>query len=327
MILVTGATGFLGAELVIQLLQREEKIRCTKREDSLIPDILAPYAQKIDWVNADILDFSALEDAFEHVHQVYHCAAMVSFDKKAQNKMTAINVVGTENIVNLCLINGVEKLIHVSSVAALGNAKSGEAVTEKNFWDAYDKNGIYATSKYRSEMEVWRGINEGLNAVIVNPSVIIGKHVGKKGSGRLFLLVANRLEYYTSGNIGIVDVSDVAKSMIMLMESEISGERFLINADNYTYQKFFSEIAAAFGITAPQKSISKFMLMLVVRLSAIGGLFFKNNKGITRDVVNAAFNKKSYQNRKIVDTLKFEFLPVKDSIANTVRSLKGNISN
>lgn len=324
MILVTGATGFLGAELVVQLLESEEKIRCIKRETSLIPKILIPYGQKIEWVNADILDFSALEDAFENINQVYHCAAIVSFDKKDVNKMIAINVVGTENIVNLCLANAVDKLVHVSSVAALGNVKPGEEVTENNFWDAYDKNGNYAVSKYRSEMEVWRGMNEGLKAVIVNPSVIIGENLGENGSGKIFSAVKNGLDYYTNGSTGFVDVKDVASAMISLMNSDIEEERFILSSENYSYKSLLSEIAIAYGIAAPSKSISKFKLMLVDKLSAIGSLFLKSNKRIGNDAINAAFNKKIYQNHKIVDALKFEFIPVKDSIRNTVKILESN---
>ncbi len=320
MILVTGATGFLGAELVKQLMQAGIQLRCIKRGDSKIPEILQNNTA-IEWVDADILDFSDLEDAFSGVTKVYHCAAKISFSKKEERLMNAVNVEGTANIVNLCLEKGI-RLLHVSSVAALGNAKPGEKVTEKNFWDAYDKNGIYAISKYRGEMEVWRGINEGLDAVIVNPSVIIGENVGENGSGQIFKLVANGLKYYTSGNIGLVDVADVAKSMIALMESEISGERFLINAENYTYQEFFTEIARAYGIAPPTKNLPKFMLMLIANMSTIGKLFIENGQGITKDVVKSAFNKTVYSNQKIVSALSVDFMPVKESIERTVRSLR-----
>lgn len=320
MILVTGATGFLGAELAHQLLQTQTKLRCLKRVGSEIPDSLKNNSN-IEWFNADILDYSDLEDAFQGITQVYHCAAKVSFSKADKALMTTVNVEGTANIVNLCMDYGI-KLVHVSSIAALGNAKPGEFVTEKNFWDAYDKNGIYAESKYRSEMEVWRGIHENLDAVIVNPSVIIGENIGESGSGELFKLVADGLKYYPTGNIAVVDVSDVAQSMIKLMNSEISGERFLINSENYSYQKFFTEIALAYGATGPHKKISKFMLSLMSKLSALSSLFFKNSKKITQDVVSAAFSNTVYSNQKIVDTLGIKFIPVSESIEKTVTSLK-----
>ncbi|RRN76612.1 NAD-dependent epimerase/dehydratase family protein, partial [Pseudoxanthomonas sp. SGD-10] len=299
MILVTGATGFLGAELVRQLLETGVRVRCIKRKESKIPEILK-NSIGIEWVEADVLDLSDLEDAFSGVTQVYHCAAKISFSRKEEDFMNAVNVEGTANVVNLCLDNGV-RLLHVSSVATLGNAKQNEAVSEENFWDAYDKNGVYAVSKYRSEMEVWRGINEGLDAVIVNPSVIIGENVGENGSGQIFKLVAAGLKYYTVGSIGLVDVKDVAKCMMLLMQSNKSGERFLVNAENYSYQRFFSEIATSYGMTVPVKSLPKIVLQLVARLSIIGRLFMKNSQGITKDIVSAAFNQTVYSNKKIVD--------------------------
>src|SRR6476469_2899880 len=155
MILVTGASGFLGAELVVQLLQTHFKVRCIKRKTSIIPAQLKPFAEKIEWLDADILDFADLEEAFDGVTHVYHCAAVISFSKDKEAVMKAINVTGTANVVNLCNAYAIKKLVHVSSIAALGNPKAGELTTEKDFWDAYDKNGTYALTKYQAEMEVW----------------------------------------------------------------------------------------------------------------------------------------------------------------------------
>ncbi len=322
MILVTGATGFLGAELVIQLLEREEKIRCTKRETSLIPKVLTPYAEKIEWVNADILDFSALEDAFEDINQVYHCAAVVSFDKKDRDIMMAINVNGTENVVNLCLAFGVSKLVHVSSVAALGNVKPGEEVTENNFWDAYDKNGNYAVSKYRGEMEVWRGMNEGLNAVIVNPSVIIGENLGEAGSGKIFTAVKKGLNYYTNGTTGFVDVKDVAGAMIRLMNSDIVEERFILNSENYSYKELLSKIATRFNLEPPKKQAKKWMLRMISITSGMLNLFIKSPVNLTGELLKSAFNTTRYSNKKVVDAIGIDFIPIDLSITKTVNSLK-----
>ncbi|WP_317044313.1 SDR family NAD(P)-dependent oxidoreductase [Pedobacter ginsengisoli] len=172
MILVTGATGFLGAELINQLTEAGVKVKALKREHSVIPKSISNNAN-IEWLVADINDISSLEDAFEGVDQVYHCAAMISFDPKDKAKLLKVNIEGTSNIVNLCAENNI-RLVHVSSVAALGNAKKGQLITEKDFWEYDPKAHSYAISKYEGEMEVWRGIAEGLDAVIVNPSVIIG---------------------------------------------------------------------------------------------------------------------------------------------------------
>ena len=322
MILVTGATGFLGAELTRQLITRGYSVRCTKRENSNIPDILLPLSGNIEWVNADILDLANLEQAFDRIQQVYHCAAMVSFSRKNEDLLNDINVEGTANIVNLCLERNI-RLVHVSSVAAIGNPKPNEAASEKNVWDAYDKNGVYAVSKYRGEMEVWRGIEEGLNAVIVNPSVIIGENIGKSGSGQIFNLVSKGLKYYTNGKIGLVDVKDVARAMIALMESDVRGERYIVNAENYTYQRFFHEILVANEMQIKQKEIAKWKLILAAKVSVIGDMLLSNSTGLSADVVTAAYNQTVYSNQKIVDALDFEFEPISESIVNTVRNLKG----
>ncbi|WP_353135123.1 NAD-dependent epimerase/dehydratase family protein [Pseudopedobacter sp.] len=322
MILVTGATGFLGAELTRQLITKGYSVRCTKRENSNIPDILLPLSGSIEWVDADILDLANLEQAIEGIQQVYHCAAMVSFNRKNEDLLNEINVEGTANIVNLCLERDI-RLVHVSSVAAIGNPKANEAASEKNVWDAYDKNGVYAISKYRGEMEVWRGIEEGLNAVIVNPSVIIGENIGKSGSGQIFNLVSKGLKYYTNGKIGLVDVKDVAGAMIALMESNIRGERYIVNAENYTYQRFFHEILVANEMQIKQKEIAKWKLILAAKVSVIGDMLLSNSAGLSADVVTAAYNQTEYSNQKIIDALDFEFEPISDSIVNTVRNLKG----
>ncbi|ADY54092.1 NAD-dependent epimerase/dehydratase [Pseudopedobacter saltans DSM 12145] len=320
MILITGATGFLGAELARQLVEAGHQVRCTKRENSTIPKILLSYKSEIEWVNADVLDLSDLEDAFSGVTQVYHCAAKVSFDQKDEKQMNTTNVEGTANIVNLCLDFGA-RLVHVSSVAAIGNPKANEPVTERNFWDAYDKNGRYAISKYQSEMEVWRGIEEGLSAVIVNPSVIIGEHVGENGSGQLFELVAKGLKYYTKGNIGLVDVQDVATIMVKLMESNIENERFILNAENYSYERLFKEIAKSYSVNTDLKPIARWKLNLAVRLSLIAKLFVGNIKGLTQDVVAAAFNQTLYSSDKVKETLQVQFLPLAESIERTAKGI------
>ena len=322
MILVTGATGFLGAELTRQLIAKGHRVRCIKRDNSDIPNILLPLSKNIEWINTDILDLANLEQGMDGIQQVYHCAAMLSFSRKNEDLLNDVNVEGTANIVNLCLERNI-RLVHVSSVAAIGNPKASEPASEKNVWDAYDKNGVYAISKYRGEMEVWRGIEEGLNAVIVNPSVIIGENVGKRGSGQIFNLVSKGLKYYTNGKIGLVDVKDVARAMISLMGSDIKGERYIINAENYTYQRFFHEILEANKMQIKQKEIAKWKLILAAKVSVIGDMLLSNSAGLSADVVTAAYNQTVYSNQKIINALNFEFEPISESIVNTVRNLKG----
>lgn len=320
MILVTGATGFLGTELIQQLSRQGLKLRALKRKTSVVPDLLRNNKQ-IEWVDADINDLSSLEDAFENIAQVYHCAALVSFDPKDKARLLKINIEGTSNIVNLCNHFGA-RLLHVSSVAALGNAKKGALITEKDFWEYDAKAHAYAISKYEAEMEVWRGIAEGLDAVIVNPSVIIGAAAGFKGSGAIFKLVKDGLSFYTSGATGIVDVEDVAKSMISLMNSSESAERFTISAENYHYQEFFTTIANGLGVKAPAREAKAWMLGIAWRAAKLASLFTGKAAALTRDAARSSLNESLYSNEKIKNTIDIKFKPLKQSIAEICAVLR-----
>ena len=321
MILVTGATGFLGAELVIQLLQKETQLRCIKRASSVIPQKLISFNDQIEWVIADILDFSDLEDVMEGVSEVYHCAALVSFDPLLKEKMLAINTEGTANMVNLCIAYQIRKLVHVSSIAALGEAKDDELIDESFFWEGFESHNPYAVSKYRAEMEVWRGFNEGLNGVIVNPSIIIGEDAGSEGSGVLIETIKAGQKYYPRGGTGFVDVKDVAKAMILLMESDHSSERFILNAENYLYKDFIIKVSEGFGITVPKKEAKPWMLSLAWRINAIKNLFKNSKGGLNKATAKSASKLSYFSNAKIKKYLNFEFIPVQDSITKITNSL------
>jgi dihydroflavonol-4-reductase len=275
MILITGATGFLGSELAMQLAKQGNSLRCTKRASSSIPQILLPFAAQIEWVDADLLDIFALDEALEGITQVYHCAAWVSLKRTDKKPMIRTNIRGTANLVDLCLSRQI-RLVHVSSVAAIGLAKPGELTAENDHLDLDREDDGYAISKLESEMEVWRGIAEGLKAVIVNPSIIIGANVGTKGSGQLFETVRKGLKFYTSGSCGFVDVEDVAKSMIALMNSQLTAERYIISAENRNYQQLTAEIAEDFGIKPPSIHAGAFSMAIAWRGAA---LWAKQNFG------------------------------------------------
>jgi nucleoside-diphosphate-sugar epimerase len=321
MVLVTGATGFLGSELVKQLVEKGQPVRAIKREASIIPDSLKNLAQ-VEWINADILNYHKLEDAFEGIEYVYHCAAFISFNPNDKKKLEKINIEGTSNIVNLCLENNIQKLVHVSSVAAIGNAKNGCLISEKNQWEFDGKQHGYSISKYESEMEVWRGIAEGLNAVIVNPALIIGKNAGIKGSGELFETVRKGLKLYTRGCVGLVDVEDVAKSMIRLMESEIKGQRFLINAENWNYKDLFKEIANQSGTNPPAIEARPWMLGIAWRGAKIGSLITGKHCGLTKATARSSVKSHHYSNEKIKQAIGIDFKPIKQSIQEICNALK-----
>jgi len=312
MILVTGATGLLGAELIHQLTGQGKRLRALKRQDSVVPALLENNPL-IDWVVADINDLSALEEAFEGVSAVYHCAALVSFNPRDKMKLLRINIEGTSNVVNLCAEMDI-RLLHVSSVAALGHAKKGKQITEDDYWEYDGAVHTYAISKYEGEMEVWRGVAEGLDAVIVNPSVIIGRNAGFKGSGAIFKLVKNGLGYYTRGATGFVDVEDVAKSMVWLMNSGISGERFTISAENMHYKDFFTAVAEGFGVKAPGREATPWMMGLAWRAAKLASVFTGKSSSLTSDAAKSSLTESLYSNQKIKNTTGIAFKPLKQTI-------------
>ncbi len=319
MILVTGATGFLGSEVALQLLQQGNTIRCTRRAQSIIPDILLEYPAQ--WVEADMLDIFALEDALKGVTQVYHCAAWVSLKQADKKPMINANVMGTANLVNLCALQNI-RLVHVSSVAAIGLAKPGDLITENHHLDQALESDGYAISKLESEMEVWRGIAEGLDAVIVNPSIIIGANAGTTGSGQLFETVRKGLKFYTAGTCGFVDVEDVAKSMIALINTDISGERYIISAENRDYKQLTTEIANGFGVTPPSTLAKPWMLSIAWRASKIIGALTGKNPPIDKVSAQAASLTRNYDNSKIKKAIGIEFKPISETVKGVCERLK-----
>jgi nucleoside-diphosphate-sugar epimerase len=324
MILITGATGFLGAELAQQLTSQGLRVRALKRESGNIPGLLKGNPN-IEWFTADINDLATLEEAFQGITQVYHCAALVSFDPKDKAKMIHVNIEGTSNVVNLCVEHGT-RLLHVSSVAALGEPKKNQQITEDDYWEYSPHVHTYAISKYEGEMEVWRGIAEGLEAVIVNPSVIIGANAGYQGSGALFKLVQDGLSFYTNGSTGLVDVTDVAKCMIELMNSGLQAERYTISAANLTYKELFSSIAEGFGLKPPTREAKPWMLGIAWRAAKLATFFSGRSFGLTSDTVRSSTSYSYYSNDKIKNTTSIAFKPLDQSIREVCAALIKNHS-
>jgi len=311
-ILVTGGTGFLGSTLLQYLIDDGHSVIALKRTSSVIPDPLKS-SSLIQWVDAEITDYFSLEEIIPKVDQVYHCAAKVSYQKEDAAEIIKTNVEGTKHIVNLCLEHQ-KRLLHVSSIAALGFSKKGLAVTEKDKWEYNPKISKYSLAKHESEMEVWRGIAEGLDAVIVNPSVIMGIGWGEKGSRAIFNLVNKGNKIYPLGSVGIVDVSDVAKIMIQLMNSDITSERYILNAENISNQDLLTKISGYLQKPAPHIKATPLMLSLAWRLSKIGSLLSGKKPTLTAESARAANSKLQYDNSKIREKLGYTFKPLDQTL-------------
>lgn len=324
MILVTGGTGLVGSHLLYELTKNGESVRALIRNSKkidLVKKIFSYYSddsenliQKIDWVEGDILDLYSLEQAFTDIKKVYHCAAIVSFDGKDKNQLINANVLGTENVVNLCLSNNIEKLCHVSSIASLGGSLNGEFIDENSKWASSKHHSAYSVSKYKSEMEVWRGIQEGLNAVIVNPSVILGPGFWNSGSGSLFTKAAKGMKYFTTGTTGFVDVRDVVDVMVRLIKSNISNERFILNAENMNYKDLFDKVAEAMHVNKPKREATKKLLKLAVFLDGVASILGIKKREITKEVIRASLSVSKYSNEKVKKAIGKTFLPIETSI-------------
>jgi dihydroflavonol-4-reductase len=318
MILVTGATGLLGSHLLAQLVNEGKKTRALYRSE--IP--VMEGAEAIEWVKGDILDVVALETAMEGVQQVYHCAAMVSFHPKNKAILHKTNIEGTANVVNACLDAGIQKLLFVSSVAALGRIREDRAINESMNWTEESSNSEYGKSKYFSEMEVWRGIGEGLNAVIVNPTIILGAGDWDNGSSGIFKSAYNEFPWYAEGTSGFVDVEDVVRAMILLMESKFSSERFILSGANLPYKEIFSQIGRNFHKKPAHKKVTPFLAAIVWRLEAVKAMFTGKEPLLTKETAKTAQTKANFDNRKLTRFfLNFEYTPMNQSLERICNEL------
>jgi nucleoside-diphosphate-sugar epimerase len=328
MVLVTGATGLVGSHLLLELLRNGKQVRALKRagsSTSTVDRIFAHYnfpaPDKSIWVEGDVTDYFSLLDAMDGVEHVYHCAAMVSFAASAEATLMKVNAEGTANVVNAAMEKGVKKVCHVSSTAALGRADNDKIISEETVWKISDKNSAYAVSKYAAEREVWRATEEGLDAVIVNPCIIIGPGDVSKSSGRMIQSVKKGLKFYTGGANAFIDVRDVAKLMIALTESGIKNQRFILAAENLDYKKVFELIAAALKKPAPTVRATAFMSALAWRVAWLAGLFSKASPFITRETAMTGQQRNVYSNKKVKEKLNWEFIPVKEAIENACKFL------
>lgn len=315
--LVTGAAGLLGNDLVQLLLSQGKKVRAVYHHTP----IQIPQHPLLEVIHCDLLDVIALEEILKDITHVYHCAGLVNFSSRQQQRLYKINVEATANLVNACLIANVKKMVHVSSVAALGRAGHKSFITEETQWKS-SESSVYGYSKYLGEMEVWRGIAEGLHAVIVNPSIILGPGDWSKGSTSIFKKVRDGFNWYTEGVNGFVDVRDVSKAMTSLMLADIQSEKFIISAENRSYKDVFFEIADAFKIQRPQRRVSPFLAKLTWRLEGIRSFFSGKEPLITRETINTAMSIYQYDASKLKKMLPyFEFTSLSKTIQDTCETL------
>jgi dihydroflavonol-4-reductase len=324
--LVTGATGMLGTHVMLELLKRGERVRALVRKQSnkqLVHDVFAfyeprsTYFDSIEWAEGDVMDIPALGEAMQGCTAIYHTAAVVSYHEADRKEMYKVNVEGTANVVNLANELGLKQLCHVSSIAALGKSVQNKPLDEETEWKTSPDNSHYGITKHLAEMEVWRGIQEGLSAVIVNPGIIIGPGDFSRSSGSMFTKLNEGLNYYSQGGTGVVSANDCARMMVELMQRQCFDQRYILVGENVKMKWLFEEIATSLDKKKPTKVASDFILQ-----AARWGEWFKEKFTgrkalITREMVRKTSLHVMYNNEKVMRELNTTFEPVSHAIAQT----------
>jgi dihydroflavonol-4-reductase len=323
-VFVTGGTGLLGSHLIFSLVSKGHKVRAIYRKQSnreIIVKVAGYYGEineealsSIEWIECDMGNYECLKNTMDGTGFVYHCAAAVSFASSDKDKLISNNVQGTKNVVRACIDAKIEKLCHVSSTSALGASEGDFMVREDNVWDENDYHSTYGISKHLSEEQVWKGIENGLCAVIVNPSIILGPGDWDRSSAALFSKIDQGMLFHTDGMTGYVDVNDVVKAMIILTESKIDSERFIINSENISFGELFRMIARNLGVREPVIKVPKAMKRLLSPIVGFAEKVTGNRIQLTREMLNTAWSKVTFDNSKIVERTGIEFTPVKKSI-------------
>ena len=327
MILVTGGTGLVGSHLLYRLATENKYVNAIYREKSdlkQVNNVFKYYTNdfdrifnKINWFKASLNDIPSLQNAFINITEVYHCAALVSFNPKDYFEMRNTNIQGTTNIVNLCISNQIDKLCYVSSIATIEKSLGKKLITENCNWNASADKSCYAITKHGAEMEVWRASQEGVDVVIVNPGVILGSGFWNKGTGKLFDNIFKGFKYYTTGVTGFVGIADVVNIMIELMKSEIKNEFFILVSENASFKDVFFGIADAFKVKRPSKKVTKIISEIAWRSDLLKSTILNNTPLISKYSARASQNKNYYSSKKIQTAINFSFEPLSKTIQTT----------
>lgn len=318
-ILVTGGSGFVGSYIIRYLLKNNYDNIVTFTRQKNHPILLSGLENKIEILQGDLFDHDFLDEVTSHCNYLINCAALVSFKPKDSKTLLKTNVEGVSNIINISLKNKVERLIHISSIAALGRSEEEKSLDEYAKWENSKYNSPYAISKYLSELEVWRGFAEGLNGAILNPSLIIGAGKWSDGTNEFFEQIYKGLKFCPSGSNGFVDVRDVAKMAIALLESEITEQRIICSSENLFYLDFFGQIAKYLNKKPPKYKINKNLSKPIGFLLNIANFFTAGNTNLSSNSLNSSVLQSKYNNTKSKKLLNYSYIPLTQTIEETSR--------
>ena len=324
MILVTGGTGFVGTYLLYELSKEETSIKSTyrkKKNKELTKKIFKLKDQnhpklfnKIIWVKIDISEISSLDELYSGIKKIYHCAAFVSLAKRHKNLLMKTNVEGTSNIINYAIKHKIKKFLFVSSIASIGAKDNNEIIDEEQNWNPKINHTDYAISKYKSELEVWRGSQEGVPVVIVNPGFIIGSHFWNRSSSSIFNRVNSGLKFYPTGKISLVTVDDVVKASINLMDSEIKNERFILVSENLYYKEFLDLISKNLGKSLVKYPLTKPILFTIYFFDSILSFVRIKKRFMSKALISTFNNNQEFDGSKIKKFISFKYEKIDEKV-------------
>ena len=334
MVLVTGGSGLVGGHLLVHLIRKNEQVRALKRENSNFNELkiicsfyrmnVEEVMSRIEWVVGDLMDEQSLDKALEGITTVYHCAAMVSFGNSSPETIKRINIEGTRNLTKAAKKHHVSCFAFVSSIGALGQSQHGEVITEETPWNSKNTSSVYSNSKYAAEQEVWKLSTEGIPVVIVNPGIILGIGDITKGSLQFFSQVKKGMPFYTYQKTGYVDVEDVCRALVELVERKIYNQRFILVSENITNRELFTWMAHAMNKREPWIHIGRFGLSIAQKIDTLFSKLTGKAPLLTPEIVTSALKQESYSSEKIRKAIGFVFISMKDSIYEVVISSERN---
>ncbi len=324
---ITGATGLVGSHVLIRLLLEGFAVKALYRSNpnlQKLQDISKFYSsslnellETVEWIEGDINDYYSLIDAIDEGTTVFHCAAFVSFNHSDRHRLKQVNEEGTANMVDAAIEKKAGKFIFISTIGTLGTPEKGHLTDENCAWQAKHRHSAYSQSKFRGEMEVWRGTKEGLNAIIINPSVILGPCDINQSTGKLFKLIASQPKFYTTGSTGYVDVRDVANACVCLVNSDIVNERFILNGANIPFNEFMTLTANSLNLKPPTIEANELMTSIAWRLEWLKSLISCTQPSLTRDSARIAHSESAYSSEKFIQATNYQFNPIEQTISET----------
>ena len=328
MVFVTGATGFIGAHLLYHLVNAGYDVVALKRPMSDLTYVKRvfgfytadpeKYFKAVHWRTGNILEYENLLAYTRDADEIYHLSAMVSFRPGDKHKLLQTNILGTENVINAALEHGIRKLAYVSSVSALDPVRENQVITEQAFGNFPQRYSNYAESKFKSELEVWRGVEEGLNAVVINPSIVLGPFMPLKGPGALLKVIQKGIRFYPRGMTGFVDVRDVCHILLRLMQENFINEGFIVSEGNYAYKELFQMIAEKMDSRIPHRELNPLITNIAWRIERLRSFLFHQKPLVTKELHQSAHQKVRFSNKKIRHALGYQFMPLQQTIEDTL---------